>query len=58
MNTQPITIDSSDARRLLGAASGDAALLYIYLRCGNDPAAAGQALQIPQGRLACAMATL
>ena len=58
MNIQPITIDSSDARRLLGAASGDAALLYIYLRCGNDPAAAEQALHLPQGRLACAMATL
>lgn len=58
MNTQPITIDSSDARRLLGAASGDAALLYIYLRCGNDPATAEQALHLPQGRLSCAMATL
>ena len=58
MNIEPITIDSSDARRLLGAASGDAALLYIYLRCGNDPAAAEQVLKLPQGRLACAMATL
>ena len=58
MNTQPITINSSDARRLLGAASGDAALLYIYLQCGNLPEAAEQALQMPQGRLACAMATL
>lgn len=58
MNIQPITIDSSDARRLLGAASGDAALLYIYLRSGNDPAAAEQALNMPQGRMQCAMATL
>ena len=58
MNIVPITIDSSDARRLLAAASGDAALLYIYLRCGNDPAAAEQALQMPQGRLSCALATL
>ena len=58
MNIETITIDSSDARRLLGAASGDAALLYIYLRCGNAPAAAEQALHLPQGRLACAMATL
>lgn len=58
MNIEPITIDSSDARRLLGAASGDAALLYIYLRCGNDPATAEQALHLPQGRLSCAMATL
>ena len=58
MNIQQFTIDSSDARRLLGAASGDAALLYIYLRCGNDPATAEQSLNLPQGRLACAMATL
>jgi DnaD/phage-associated family protein len=58
MNFEPITIDSSDARRLLGAASGDAALLYIYLRCGNDPVAAEQVLKLPQGRLSCALATL
>ena len=58
MNIKSIIIDSSDAHRLLGAASGDAALLYIYLRCGNDPATAEQALHLPQGRLACAMATL
>ena len=58
MNIQQFTIDSSDARRLLGAASGDAALLYIYLRCGNDPATAEQSLNLPQGRLSCAMATL
>ena len=58
MNIEPINIDRSDVRRLLGAASGDAALLYLYLRCGNDPAAAEQALNLPQGRLSCAMATL
>ena len=58
MNIEPISIDSSDARRLLGAASGDAALLYLYIRCGNDPSTAEQTLRIPQGRLACAVATL
>lgn len=58
MNFQSIIIDSNDVQRLLGAASGDAALLYIYLRSGNDPAGAGQALRLPQGRLDCAMATL
>lgn len=58
MNIEPISIDSGDVRRLLGAASGDAALLYLYIRCGNDPATAEQALRLPQGRLACAMATL
>ena len=58
MNIENINIESGDVRRLLAAASGDAALLYIYLRCGNDPAVAEQALQLPEGRLACATATL
>ena len=58
MNIESINIESGDVRRLLAAASGDAALLYIYLRCGNDPAVAEQALQLPEGRMACAMATL
>ena len=58
MNIVNLNIESSDVRRLLGAASGDATLLYIYIRCGNDPATAEQALGIPQGRLACATATL
>ena len=58
MNIENVNIDSGDVRRLLGAASGDAALLYIYLCCGNDPAAAEQSLKLPQGRLQCAMATL
>lgn len=58
MNIESLNIESSDLRRLLGAASGDAALLYLYIRCGNDPASAEQALRLPQGRLACAAATL
>ena len=58
MNIENIHIESGDVRRLLGAASGDAALLYLYLRCGNDPSAAAQALNLLEGRLACATATL
>ena len=58
MNIESIHIEQSDLRRLLSAASGDAALLYLYLRCGNDPAGAEQNLQMPQGRLSCAGATL
>ena len=58
MNIENVNIDSGDVRRLLGAASGDAALLYLYLRCGNDPASAEQALRLPAGRLGCAAATL
>ena len=58
MNIENVSIESGDVRRLLAAASGDAALLYIYIRCGNDPATAEQALRLPQGRLSCAVATL
>ncbi len=53
-----LSIEQSDMRKLLGAASGDAALLYLYLRSGNDPAGAAQALNMNQSRLACAGATL
>lgn len=58
MNIENIHIDSGDVRRLLAAASGDGTLLYLYLRCGNDPAGAGEALRLPEGRLQCAVATL
>lgn len=58
MNIQNVTIDSGDLRRLLSAASGDAALLYLYVRSGNDPAKAEEALHLTEGRYACAAATL
>ena len=58
MNTAELNIEQSDIRKLLGAASGDAALLYLYLRSGNDPAQAADALNLKEGRAACAMATL
>ena len=58
MNGVEIKIASADARKLLGAASGDAALLYIYLQSGNDPQQAGKQLNMNESRIACAMATL
>ncbi len=58
MNIENVNIDSGDVRRLLSAASGDAALLYLYIRCGNDPAKAEEALRMPESRCACAAATL
>ena len=58
MNTLDISIEQADVRKLLGAASGDAALLYLYLRGGNDPALAGKALNMNEFRLSCAGATL
>lgn len=58
MNGVEIRIESADARKLLGAASGDAALLYIYLQSGNDPNQAAKQLNLNESRIACAMATL
>ena len=58
MNAVELNIQQSDMRKLLSAASPDAALLYLYLRSGNDPHEAEQALRMPQSRLSCAGATL
>ena len=58
MNVENLMIDASDVRKLLGAASGDAALLYLYLRNGNDPEKAGKTLNLNEGRVSCAMAIL
>lgn len=58
MNTVQVNIEQSDMRKLLSAANGDAALLYLYLRSGNDPAKAGQSLNLSETRLSCAGATL
>ena len=58
MNTVELTIEQTDMRKLLGAANGDAALLYLYLRSGNDPENAQQALNLTAGRVTCATAVL
>ena len=58
MITQDLSIERAQLNKLLAAASGDAALLYIYLKSGNDPEQAEKELRIPQTRLSCAMATL
>lgn len=58
MDESRLSLPKQDIRKLLGAASGDAALLYLYLRAGFDPIGAGDALQMPSQRLDCAMASL
>lgn len=58
MNIEPIRIEHEDLRKLLGAASGDASLLYLYIRCGNDPEEAMAALNMSESRYTCASATL
>lgn len=58
MNIESVNLSAGEVRKLLGAASADGTLLYIYLRAGNPLADAAQALNIPQSRISCAMATL
>ena len=53
-----ITIDSADLRKLLGASSGDAALLYLYIRGGGNSAEAEKNLGFTPSRISCAAATL
>ena len=58
MNIDRIEINQADMRKLLTAASADAALLYLYLHCGNDPAGVEAELHLSGSRLSCAAATL
>lgn len=58
MSMEFLTIDSADLRKLLGAASGDAALLYLYVHSGGEAAGAEKALGFTPTKMACAAATL
>lgn len=51
-------VDKQSVQKLLSAASGDAALLYLYIQSGNDPAHAEEALRLTSSRYQCAAATL
>lgn len=58
MLTESIKIDQIDVKKLLSAASGDGALLYLYLQCGNRLENAERDLQMNPSRLSCAVAAL
>lgn len=58
MIAQTITLSEADMRKLLGAASPEAALVYLYVQSGNDPANAEQELSLSGARVSCAAATL
>ena len=58
MNIETVTIEQPELHRLLSAGSGDAALLYLYLRAGNPASAAAAELGLSGTRLSCAEATL
>lgn len=58
MNITELTLSHEDVRKLLASGSGDAALLDLYLQCGNRLEDAAQALNLSAPRIACASATL
>ncbi len=58
MNTVELTIGKPELQKLLGAANGDAALLYCYLHSGNSQETAQAELRISQSRMQCALALL
>ena len=53
-----LTVPEKDMRKLLAAASPEAALLYLYVNGGNDPEKAEEELHLAASRLSCAAATL
>jgi len=53
-----LSIEKEHIHKLLCAQNPDAALLYLYLKAGNDPKQAQAKLGYTQSRLACAGATL
>ena len=58
MNVTDVNISRDHVRKLLATASPDAAMVYLYISCGNRLEEAEQALKMGQGRLSCAVATL
>ncbi len=58
MITTDLKMEEYDVKKLLSAASPDAALLYLYLQCGNRLENAERELNLNTTRLSCAGATL
>ena len=58
MMTEALKLTQTDLKKLLGAASPDAALLHLYLACGNRLENAEAELSLSASRVSCATATL
>ena len=58
MNFEAVHIPKEDAQKLLLSGSGDASLLYIYLKSGNNVTDAAASLRLNEARFSCAEATL
>ena len=57
MNIENVTVPGGDLHRLLSS-GGDAVMLYLYIRSGNDPKTGGKELNMTAARFGCAAATL
>ena len=58
MNIESVTVEKADLHRLLSTGSGDAVMLYLYIRSGNLSDNAEKELGLTAPRLSCAAATL
>lgn len=58
MDSRELMIPEQDWRKLLAAASGDAALVYLYLRAGGQPQLAAGALRMNAAQFDLAAASL
>ena len=58
MQSQELNISRDHTYKLLCAANGNAALLYLYLHAGNDLQSASHELKMNERQLQCAAATL
>ena len=58
MEAEPLKLSGPDVRKLLAAANGDAALLYLYDAAGLPRAEAAEKLRLTQTRYEIAAATL
>ncbi len=58
MNIEAVELKKTDVQKLLGAASADAALLYLYLKSGNEQPGAVRDLGLSESRFTCALGTL
>lgn len=58
MNTKELTLPQLEVHKLLSAGNGDAALLHLYLQCGNPAQEAEAALAMGASRYSTAAAAL
>ncbi len=58
MNVEAVKLERTEVQKLLGAGNADTALLYLFIKAGNEPGQATQALGLSAARLNTAGAML